>query len=64
MALRKYPGIKDSLPIFPTNLCLGCPSLYHWCSIFENLNMDIGIKGGLNKPETDLPFLVGVAWRF
>ena len=33
-------------------------------SISENLNMDIGMKGGLNKPETDLTILAGIAWRF
>ena len=33
-------------------------------SISENLNMDIGMNGGLNKPETDLTILAGIAWRF
>ena len=33
-------------------------------SISENLNMDIGMKGGLNKPETDLTILAGIAWKF
>lgn len=33
-------------------------------SIAENLDIDIGIKGGLNKPETDYSLLAGLAWRF
>ncbi len=33
-------------------------------SITENLDIDLGIKGGLNKPETDLTVLTGIAWRF
>jgi len=33
-------------------------------SVTENLDIDIGIKGGLNKPETDLTFLAGMALRF
>ncbi len=33
-------------------------------SITENFDIDFGIKGGLNKPETDLTFLAGVALRF
>jgi len=33
-------------------------------SIFENFDVDIGIKGGLNKPETDVTILAGIAWRF
>ena len=33
-------------------------------SITENFDIDIGIKGGLNKPETDLTILVGMALRF
>jgi hypothetical protein len=33
-------------------------------SIFENFDIDIGIKGGLNHPETDFTFLAGIAWRF
>ncbi len=33
-------------------------------SIFENFDIDIGIKGGLNKPETDVTILAGIAWRF
>jgi long-subunit fatty acid transport protein len=33
-------------------------------SIVENFDIDIGIKGGLNKPETDLTILAGIAWRF
>ena len=33
-------------------------------SIAENLDVDIGIKGGLNKPEADWAILAGVAWRF
>jgi hypothetical protein len=33
-------------------------------SIFENVDIDIGIKGGLNHPETDLTILAGIAWKF
>lgn len=33
-------------------------------SITDNFDIDFGIKGGLNKPETDLTFLVGIALRF
>ncbi len=33
-------------------------------SITENIAVDIGVKGGLNKPETDLTFLAGIVLRF
>lgn len=33
-------------------------------SVSENFDIDIGIKGGLNKPEADLTFLAGMAVRF
>lgn len=33
-------------------------------SLSENFDIDVGIKGGLNKPETDLTFLAGIAFRF
>ncbi|GAB4541859.1 MAG: transporter [Thermodesulfovibrionia bacterium] len=33
-------------------------------SFFEDLDIDFGIKGGLNKPETDLTLLAGMALRF
>lgn len=33
-------------------------------SIAENLDLDVGIKKGLNRPEVDLAFTAGVAWRF
>lgn len=33
-------------------------------SLSENLDVDFGIKGGLNKPETDLTLLAGMALRF
>ncbi|TAL22009.1 MAG: transporter [Nitrospirae bacterium] len=33
-------------------------------SIAENIAVDIGVKGGLNKPETDLTFLAGIALKF
>jgi hypothetical protein len=33
-------------------------------SISENLDIDFGIKGGLNKPETDFTILAGIALRF
>jgi len=33
-------------------------------SVTENLDVDLGIKKGLNRPETDLAVLAGAAWRF
>jgi hypothetical protein len=33
-------------------------------SLTENLDLDLGIKGGLNKQEPDLALMAGVAWRF
>ncbi len=33
-------------------------------SISENFDIDLGIKRGLNKPETDYAILVGIALRF
>ena len=33
-------------------------------SIAENVDLDFGIKGGLNKPETDLTVLAGIALKF
>lgn len=33
-------------------------------SLTENLDINAGVKGGLNKPETDLTFLAGIALRF
>lgn len=33
-------------------------------SISENFDIDFGIKGGLNKPETDYSVLAGITWRF
>lgn len=33
-------------------------------SLTENLDLDLGVKGGLNKQEPDLALLAGVAWRF
>jgi hypothetical protein len=33
-------------------------------SISENFDVDFGIKGGLNKPETDYAILAGIAFRF
>lgn len=32
-------------------------------SVFENLDLDIGVKAGLNKTETDYSLLAGIAWR-
>jgi Putative MetA-pathway of phenol degradation len=34
------------------------------CSILKNLDIDFGVKGGLNKPETDYSILLGTAFRF
>jgi hypothetical protein len=33
-------------------------------SISENIAVDVGVKAGLNKPETDLTFLAGIAIKF
>jgi len=33
-------------------------------SITENLDIDFGVKAGLNKPETDFTILGGIAFRF
>ena len=33
-------------------------------SLSENFDIDFGVKGGLNKPETDWSILAGIAWRF
>jgi hypothetical protein len=33
-------------------------------SITENFDVDFGVKGGLNKPETDISYLAGIAVRF
>jgi hypothetical protein len=33
-------------------------------SITESIAVDFGVKGGLNKPETDLTFLAGIAFKF
>ena len=33
-------------------------------SITEKVDIDVGIKGGLNKPEADWRILTGIAWRF
>ena len=32
-------------------------------SISENLDIDLGVKGGLNKTETDYSVLAGITWR-
>ncbi len=33
-------------------------------SISKNVNVDVGIKGGLNRPETDLTMLAGIAVKW
>ena len=33
-------------------------------SINENFDVDLGVKGGLSKSETDLSLLAGVTFRF
>lgn len=33
-------------------------------SMSENVDIDFGVKGGLNKPETDFTILAGIAFRF
>jgi hypothetical protein len=32
-------------------------------SVMEYLDVDAGIKYGLNKPETDVTYLAGITWR-
>ena len=32
-------------------------------SISESLDVDFGVKGGLNRPETDISYLAGITWR-
>src|SRR3990172_3937253 len=32
-------------------------------SVSENLDIDLGVKGGLNKTETDYSVLAGITWR-
>ncbi len=32
-------------------------------SVTDNLDLDLGIKEALNKPETDTTFLAGITWR-
>jgi hypothetical protein len=32
-------------------------------SITGNVDIDLGVKGGLNKPETDITYLAGITWR-
>ena len=32
-------------------------------SVRDNLDLDIGVKGGLNKPETEITYLAGITWR-
>lgn len=34
------------------------------CSLSENVDLDAGIKAGINQPETDYAVLAGLAWRF
>lgn len=33
-------------------------------SLSEQFDINAGVKGGLNKPETDLAVLAGIVWRF
>jgi len=33
-------------------------------SLSEQLDIDFGVNGGLNEPETDYAILAGIAWRF
>jgi len=32
-------------------------------SVKDNIDLDFGVKGGLNKPETDITYLAGITWR-
>jgi hypothetical protein len=33
-------------------------------SLSENLDLDLGVKGGLTHTETDIAIMAGLAWRF
>jgi hypothetical protein len=33
-------------------------------TIYKNLNLDLGVKTGFNKPETDITFLAGLTYKF
>jgi hypothetical protein len=33
-------------------------------SVTGSLDVDLGVKGALNKPETDYSYLAGITWRF
>ena len=33
-------------------------------SVSENLDIGLGVKGGLTKPETDIAVRGGITWRF
>jgi len=34
------------------------------CALSEHVDIDFGIKGGLNEPEADYATLAGILWRF
>lgn len=33
-------------------------------SVTDDFDVDFGIKAGLNRTETDMTLLAGIAWRF
>jgi hypothetical protein len=33
-------------------------------AVTNSLDVDFGVKGGLNKPETDYSYIAGITWRF
>ena len=33
-------------------------------SLWENLDVDFGVKGGLTRPADDFSILAGITWRF
>ncbi len=34
------------------------------CSLSEHLDLDVGIKGSLNRAEEDITYVAGITWKF
>lgn len=52
---------RNSLKASKTNPAFVLGGLIY--SISEKLNVDFGVKGGLNGPETDISYLAGITWK-
>jgi len=52
---------RNSLKTSNTNPAFVLGGLIY--SISEKLNVDFGVKGGLNGPETDISYLAGITWK-